>query len=324
MKYLKYGLIGLAGVTILLLGWGMAIEPYLIDEREEIAEIPGLPAAWEGQRIALIADLQVGMWLANTSTIRRIVDRLIERQPALVLIAGDFIYRPTGEETIEEAREEFEPEEIQESLNELDEAIELIKPLMEAGIPVYAVLGNHDYSMLRPGDIKLEWLAQRVREALTAAGVTVLDNKAVAVAPPKHRPPLDEDKGNAGSLYVVGIGCRYANNDKPAVALAQVPNKAPRLVLMHHPDSFAKFPANTAPFAMAAHTHGGQIRLPFTPEWSWMNLIVSGEVYADGWIKAYGQPGNRLYVNRGIGFSMIPVRINAVPEVTLFTLRGTP
>ncbi|MFH7029531.1 MAG: hypothetical protein ACHBN1_30130 [Heteroscytonema crispum UTEX LB 1556] len=121
---------------------------------------------------------------------------------------------------------------------------------------------------------------------------------------------------------MVGIGSHWAKEDKPEVALAQVPNGAPRFVMMHHPDSFAAFPANTAPVAVAGHTHGGQIRLPFTPEWSWLSFTQEDEVDVDGWIDNYGAPGNRLYVNRGIGFSIIPIRINCPPEVTLFTLRG--
>jgi predicted MPP superfamily phosphohydrolase len=37
-------------------------------------------------------------------------------------------------------------------------------------------------------------------------------------------------------------------------------------------------------------------------------------------VATHGQAGKRLYVNRGIGFSIVPVRINAVPELTIFTL----
>jgi predicted MPP superfamily phosphohydrolase len=50
-------------------------------------------------------------------------------------------------------------------------------------------------------------------------------------------------------------------------------------------------------------------------------------VHADGWIRdrGFGAPGNTLYVNRGIGFSDVPIRINCPPELTLFTLRrATP
>jgi hypothetical protein len=34
-----------------------------------------------------------------------------------------------------------------------------------------------------------------------------------------------------------------------------------------------------------------------------------------------GGPGNRLYINRGIAFSRLPLRFNARPEITVFTLR---
>jgi hypothetical protein len=41
----------------------------------------------------------------------------------------------------------------------------------------------------------------------------------------------------------------------------------------------------------------------------------------DGWAPpSYGDGGNGLYVNRGIGFSALPVRINCRPELTLVTL----
>ncbi len=72
---------------------------------------------------------------------------------------------------------------------------------------------------------------------------------------------------------------------------------------------------------MAGHTHGGQVRIPFLPEWSWLTYAVEDEVHADGWIDGYGAPGNRLYVNRGIGFGTAPIRVNCPPEVTVFTLR---
>lgn len=320
-KYAKRAVLGLVGVVLLLLVWGVLIEPRLIDEREEVALIPGLPTAWEAKQVALVADFQVGMWMNNTDTARRIVARLIERRPAAVLIAGDFVYKPTEEEEKDDVREEYDQEEYQEALAEINTAVGLVRPLTEAGIPVYAVLGNHDYAMMTPGDVKLEWLAEEISRRLEAAGVEVLDNEAAPLLFGGNikRPQSGEETGPP--LYVVGIGSHFARNDKPEVALSQVPAGAPRLALMHNPDSFAKFPANAAPLALAGHTHGGQIRVPFTPEWSWMALATKDQVHADGWIDGYGQPGNRLYVNRGIGFSYAPIRINCRPEVTLFTLR---
>lgn len=303
MKAIKNILLGLLGLFSLLVAWGL-IEPYLIDTEEEVAEIPNLPPAWEGQRVAVIGDWQIGMWLDNTLTIRRIVEQLIEERPALVLVIGDFIYGVRKNPS-----------------EELNKAIELVRPLPEAGIPTYAVLGNHDYAMKSKKAQPDQQLAARLYQRLEAVGVEVLQNEAVALAPSGNRNRISVTPAIATPLYLVGIGAHWPNNDKPAVALAQVPKEAPRLVMMHNPDSFAGFPAGTAPVAVAGHTHGGQIRVPFTPEWSWLSFSKEDEVHADGWIDGYGQQGNHLYVNRGIGFSIIPIRINCPPEVTLFTLQ---
>lgn len=315
MKYLKYAALGIGGTLVALLFWGVAIEPRLIDVKEETAAIPDLPAAWEGKRVALIADLQVGMWLDNTDTIRRVVERLVGERPAAVLIAGDFVYNPTEDE-----HGEVERDDLSGFREEINEVVQILRPLTQAGLQTYAVLGNHDYGMMKPNYAKNELLARHVRQSLEAAGVRVLDNEAAALTLPGARThSAGEDAG--ATLYVVGVGSHFAHNDNPSLALAQVPEGAARLVMMHNPDSFAAFSAGTAPLAMAGHTHGGQIRLPFTPDWSWMNLVSEDEINADGWIDGYGQPGNRLYVNRGIGFSIVPVRVNCRPELTLFTLR---
>lgn len=313
-KYFMYALIAVAVILIplaVLAVWGFFIEPHLIDEKHETARIPDLPPEWEGKRIGLIADMQVGMWWNNADTIRRIVERLVAERPAAVLIAGDFIYNPTDEEEKEDVREDYGPEKFLEAAAEIDRAVALIRPLIDAGIPTYAVLGNHDYAMMEPDEIKLEWLAEETSRRLAAAGVRMIDNDAATL-------PLAEPGGDP--LYIVGVGDKFARNDNVAQALSRLPDGVPRLALMHNPDSFAKFPPGAAPLALAGHTHGGQIRLPFTPNWSWVSLVKGGEVNNSGWIENYGQPGNSLYVNRGIGFSLVPVRINCRPEMTLITL----
>ena len=62
MKIVKILLSVLLGLLVLLLVYGVLIEPRLIlDEEHETARIPGLPAEWEGMTIAVIADIQIGM-----------------------------------------------------------------------------------------------------------------------------------------------------------------------------------------------------------------------------------------------------------------------
>ncbi len=283
-----------------LLVWGLLIEPRLIDVESEVAMLPNLPSAWEGRELALIADLQIGMWGANTGTARRIVQRLVDDPPAAVLVAGDFLYK-SGDELADH----------------IAEAVDIVRPLTAAGIPTYAVLGNHDYSMDVKGDPKNAAMAARLRAALEAAGVRVLENEAVRMALPARA-----DAVGAEPLYLVGVGSNWAGADDPAAALAPVPRGAAYVLLMHNPDSFERMAAGSAPLALAAHTHGGQVRVPFTPEWSWLTFVKDETVHADGWTDStFGAPGNRLYINRGIGFSDVPLRINATPELTRLTLR---
>ena len=291
MKRFLFTLLALVG---LFLVWGVA-EPYFIDEQSYEVQLPNLPAALEGEQVAVIADLQVGMWLANTWTVQRVVARLVEEKPAAVLIAGDFVYHVDSSSPV------------------IAEAVSLLAPLVGAGIPTYAVLGNHDYAMPTSEAPKNTALAGAVQSALEDAGITVLQNEAA---------PLPTQTTGSPPLYIVGVGAHVAAEDRPEAALAGVPADAPRIVLMHHPESFKAFPADTAPLAVAGHTHGGQFRLPFTPSWTWMSYTREDEVHADGFIQNYGAAGNRLYINRGIGFSVVPLRLNAPPELTLFTLKA--
>lgn len=304
--------IGLAAVAVAVLLWGVLVEPRLIDVQRETGVLPGLPAEWDGQRIALIADLQIGMWMANTGTARRIVKRLIDDPPAAVLIAGDFLY-------------ESEPRD--ELAAHVAEAVGIVRPLVQAGIPTYAVLGNHDYGIIEKTDPKHDAMAANLLAALGAAGVRVLRNEAVPMrlrttdgTRQYSAPPLA-----ASTLYLAGIGSNWAGEDDPLLAVGQVPRGAPYIVFMHNPRSYARMPAGTAPLALAAHTHGGQVRVPFTPEWTWLTFVRDDPVHADGWTHGnFGAPGNHLYVNRGIGFSYVPVRIDCPPELTLLTLRRHP
>ena len=317
-KYLKRIAVGILGAILLLLIWGAVIEPRLVDEKAETAFVPNLPSAWENKRVALIADLQIGMWFGNEDTAKKIVNRIIAERPAAVLIAGDFVYKPTDDDE----REDVEKEDTRNFMNEVNEAAALLRPLIEAKIPTYAVLGNHDYGMGYPDSVKNEPLAIAVRQTLSQAGVRVLDNASAVLALPDESGAQNNSTANdAANLFVVGIGSHYADNAKPEIALAQVPVNAPRVIFMHEPDSFVAIPANAAPLALAGHTHGGQIRIPFTDDWSWMSLFTDEKIHADGWISDFGQAGNRLYVNRGIGFSSFPIRINCRPELTVFTLR---
>ncbi len=291
MTAVRRVLAGIGALVLVATVWGVAIEPrLLLDDEAYDAELPNLPAGWDGQRVVLIADTQTGMWLDNEAMAREAVEDAVEQRPALALIAGDFVY------TADSAT--------------VARAVDVFRPLAAAGIPTIAVLGNHDYRLNFKDQTADERLAAHVRRALEATGIRVLENEHVAVV---HR---------GDTLSVVGIGSVWAGHSDPASALAGLDARVPRLVLMHNPQSYETIPGGAAPLALAGHTHGGQVRLPGLPRWSWLKIVRKGEVAADGWIDpSFGAAGNRLYVTRGIGFSTLPVRINCRPELTTITLR---
>jgi predicted MPP superfamily phosphohydrolase len=290
----KYSALGIVGAIALLGIWSF-IEPRILNTENETAEIPNLPPSWEGKQIAQLSDFQIGLWGDNRGTARRAVAEIIEAKPAVALISGDFLYHPGSN---------IKPE--------IETAVGIVRPLVEAGIPTYAVLGNHDYGMSSKTAQPKTEEAERLETALEAAGIEVLENEAVEMQLPDSNEPL----------YLVGVGSLWAKRDNVDEALSNVPDNSPRIAMMHNPDTFEQFPANTAPLAVAGHTHGGQVRIPASPQWSWLRFTQKDKVYADGWARGYGEPSNQLYVNVGIGMSFAPIRLFCPPELTFFTLEA--
>ncbi len=284
-----------AAVVFLLFGlclWGVLVGPRRLVETREVGSVANLPREWEGKRVAFISDLQIGMWWNNSETIKKAIQLLVLERPDIMLIGGDFTENPA------------------EHREQISASVKMVAPLVQSGIRTFAVLGNHDYSMVEREDPKEIEPAERLSRELTKIGVAVLRNEARAVT-----------LGSGGNpLYIVGLGSHWAGEDRPEQGIRAVPPNAPRIVFMHNPDTFPALPAHSAQLAICGHTHGGQIRLPFTPHWSWLTFEREGSVHADGWQPSYGAAGNSLYVNRGLGMSVVPLRINAEPEITWFTL----
>jgi predicted MPP superfamily phosphohydrolase len=286
--------------------YGTAIEPRFVARDDEVAAIPALPTAWEGRQIAVFADLQIGMWWSNRDAARRLVRKVVKIDPAAVFIAGDFVY--DADYSVE---------------SQMQEVLGILQPILDAHIPTYAVLGNHDYSLMNEHSKEEDYVAEAVRHALDSAGVHMMDNRADTLSLSRSRSDsLSPRADSAGRsvFYVVGIGEKWGDNDDVDAAFSTVPDSAPRIVFMHDPDSFAHIPAGKAPVAVAAHTHGLQLGIPFVSDWLWRHEFSDEGSGVAGWVDHYGEPGNRVYVNRGVGFSMFPARVNAVPELTVFTL----
>lgn len=129
--------------------------------------------------------------------------------------------------------------------------------------------------------------------------------------------PLDASPSSpAGQgIWIAGVDWEGASEH----VLDRVPRGAPVLALAHAPATFDVLRRQAergdhALLVLAGHTHGGQVRLPLIgPLW----LPPGSGPYAAG---AFGSSRASLYVSRGIGTSLLPVRFFCRPELPILEL----
>ena len=96
--------------------------------------------------------------------------------------------------------------------------------------------------------------------------------------------------------------------------LAQVPAGAFTLALAHNPALWPRLANRHVQLTLSGHTHHGQVSIPRL-RWSLASLFLE---YAMG---SYRRGGSLLYINPGTNYWGLPLRIGALPEVTVLTLR---
>lgn len=174
------------------------------------------------------------------------------------------------------------------SKSNVDDAkvIELLGKL-SAPLGKYAVLGNHDYG---------PQAQDRIDEILTMAGFTVLYNDTLQL--PEY------------GLTIFGMDDAMFGKGNALAFMAQPGSY--NLVLCHEPDVFAQM--DGVDLMLSGHTHGGQIRLPLLGA---VALPRMGREYVAG---LYEDGAERLYVNRGLGTTIMKLRFLCTPEITVLTL----
>lgn len=140
-----------------------------------------------------------------------------------------------------------------------------------------------------------------------------------------HRIPLLENRHTyieEGKSVLCVAGTKDLLEDQPDLyaALGGVDKTVPRVLLAHHPDYAEYMPKDErVDLVLSGHTHGGQVRIPF----SIAPVIPSrfGQKYSGGLVSIDREEGTQVYVSRGVGVVMIPVRFNCPPELTLIRLK---
>lgn len=122
---------------------------------------------------------------------------------------------------------------------------------------------------------------------------------------------------NGVHLSLAGLDDYTAGQPDLIKTLQQCTPGATIIMAQHSPGMFDEEPSpelGQIAFSLAGHTHGGQVAMGknalFTPK-------GSGRYVAGRYQTAWGG----LYVSRGIGTSMVPLRIGARPEIVLLELR---
>jgi uncharacterized protein len=278
-KFIRNSLIAAAGLAV----YAGEIERHIISVSNHVAAIPGLPAAFEGVRIAQISDIHLDEF-TEPAFLEHAVNLVNNLNPDYVFLTGDFV-------TDGHFTRKF-------SLGAAWQCADILRNLKCA--ERYAILGNHD--------IMVGWA--EVIKALSTNGTPVLINQHTAL------------ERNGGRMWLAGVLDPVTSRPKPDVAIPPAIRgiaEEPVILLCHAPDyvdRLVKMPvAQDISLMLCGHTHGGQVRLPLIGP---ISLPPLGRKYVEGWFR-FG--GMQMYVNRGLGTVDLPFRFDCPPEISIITLR---
>lgn len=233
-------------------------------------------------KIALIADTQTTLH-KRASYIQKVVDRILEQQVDAVILAGDMI---NNELPLEDELPHLQP----------------FKQLAQR-IPVYAVLGNHEYGISNPIMPAVHPnVSQTVYDHMKLLGVNMLVNELAFI-----------EKDGIAVLELYGFDDLW----NPVFVEPTLPPKNhPRIAISHNPDGVYLVDISTADMVVSGHTHGGQIRLPLLGASTDVATILPKKYYKGG----SEHSGVKLYVTSGLGESGPPVRFLNLPEIVILNL----
>lgn len=190
--------------------------------------------------------------------------------------------------------------------NDSDGAIDFFKnlPMINSRYGVYAVMGNHDRT-IPEGNLT------QLRSAMISAGVTPLVNEVASV------------RIGASTIYLAGID--DVDNGWPDLSKvsSQVRQEDYVIFLSHSPAIIpeahkSKDMAGRSMWfdlGLFGHTHGGQIA--FIGDW--LNISKVEDRYKEGWLV---ENRTNLLISRGVGTSLLPIRLLNRPQLHLITIKS--
>jgi predicted MPP superfamily phosphohydrolase len=170
---------------------------------------------------------------------------------------------------------------------------------LRASQGVFAVLGNHDH-----------WTdGAMMRDALADQGIRVLCNESTRI-----------ERGSS-HIRLAGVDDLMVKRDDLRLALEETSWYETRILLSHNPAIIREAARAGVDLVLSGHTHGGQI--------NWRLLTGRKDRKIARWLRrpsrrlmrGHAQLGStQLYVNRGLGTVIVPLRYGCPPEITLLEI----
>jgi predicted MPP superfamily phosphohydrolase len=180
---------------------------------------------------------------------------------------------------------------------DIDVALEFVKGAVDIA-PVYYVTGNHEYWLIND-----DW--NKLMQGLEQYGAIILDNEVI-------------EMGNVDRFYLIGLNDNNLSDDTLNNLCSNLDSDKLQIVLAHEPQYLNNYSEAEVDLVLSGHAHGGQIRLPFigglvAPDQGFFPKYTSG---------TFIESDTTMIVSRGLGNSIVPIRVFNRPEVVIVKLQG--
>jgi predicted MPP superfamily phosphohydrolase len=260
--------------------YGRRVEPTWLEINETLVPIRDLADAFVGFRIVQLSDFHCSRRV-TPAYLGEAVALAQAQQADLVVLTGDFVHQ---------------------GFHYIDRVAEALGRLA-APEGVFAVLGNHDFSIRNAlGFRRHRHLHRAVARALGQRGIRVLHNEAVEI------------RRAGAALHLAGVEDLWSRTCDLDQALEARDRSVPCITLAHNPRTVERLNGHRCDLMLSGHTHGGQIHVPGLGR---PTLGRKARRFAAG---LYRVQDTYLYVNKGVGFGF-QFRYGVRPEVAVLTLR---
>jgi len=283
----------LAAIPFLSILYGVARGRFNFRVMEEELVFPNLPSGADGLKVIQISDIHIGSFFNNYNSLAPAIEQINELEPDLILFTGDMVNNYA---------------------DELDGWLELMGSL-KAKLGKFSILGNHDYGdyVRWPSAEKKQENLDKLKSYHAEMGFNLLLNEKV-----------DIELADGESFELIGVenwgAGRFSKYGDLRAALKNTDSKKFQLLLSHDPSHWdAEVIKKTQiDFTLSGHTHGMQfgVEVPGVIKWS------PAKYRYPRWAGLYNEDGQKLYVNRGLGYIGFPGRVGMPPEITFFRLRS--